>query len=152
MTANAQRETHAELPGVKLWYTDTGGAGEAVVLLHANTGSSRVWEYQVPAFVARGYRVIAYDRRGFGRTVIDPAGAQPGTGADDLLALMNHLKIDRFHLLGTAAGGLWPSTLRCHFSTRASVVANSIGGVQDEATWLGRFEAAAVQHCADFRR
>ncbi|MDO8676954.1 MAG: hypothetical protein Q7R30_00090, partial [Acidobacteriota bacterium] len=52
LTANAQpsqRETHAELPGVRLWYTDTGGTGEAVVFLHANTGSSRVWEYQIPA-------------------------------------------------------------------------------------------------------
>ena len=134
MTAHAQRETHAELPGVRLWYTDTGGTGEAVVFLHANTGSSRVWEYQIPAFVARGYRVIAYDRRGFGRTVIDPAGAQPGTGADDLLALMNHLKIDRFHLVGTAAGGFVAFDFALSFPQRlrSLVVANSIGGVQDE--------------------
>jgi pimeloyl-ACP methyl ester carboxylesterase len=34
-----------------------------VVLLHANTGSSRNWDYQIPAFTAAGYRVIAYDRR-----------------------------------------------------------------------------------------
>ena len=134
ITATEQRETHADLPGVRLWYTDTGGAGEAVVFLHANTGSSRVWEYQIPAFVARGYRVIAYDRRGFGRTVIDPAGAQPGTGADDLLALMNHLKIDRFHLVGTAAGGFVAFDFAVSFPQRlrSLVVANSIGGVQDE--------------------
>ncbi len=134
ITADAQREMLANLPGVRLWYTDTGGAGEAVVFLHANTGSSRVWEYQIPAFVARGYRVIAYDRRGFGRTVIDPAGVQPGTGADDLLALMNHLKIDRFHLVGTAAGGFVAFDFALSFPQRlrSLVVANSIGAVQDE--------------------
>src|SRR6266704_1030378 len=99
------RETYAELPGVRIWYKDTGGSGVPVVFLHAATGSSRVWEYQLPVFTATGYRVVAYDRRGFGRSVIDPAGVQPGTGADDLQALVNHLGIDRFHLVGTAAGG-----------------------------------------------
>lgn len=134
ITADAQRETLADLPGVRLWYTDTGGPGEAVVFLHAATGSSRVWEYQIPAFVARGYRVIAYDRRGFGRTVIDPAGVQPGTGADDLLALMNYLKIDRCHLVGTAAGGFVAFDFALSFPQRlrSLVVANSIGGVQDD--------------------
>ena len=34
----------ADLPGVKLWYTDTGGSGVPIILLHANTGTSVVWE------------------------------------------------------------------------------------------------------------
>ena len=128
------RETYAELPGVRLWYKDTGGSGVPVVLLHAATGSSRVWEYQIPAFTASGYRVIAYDRRGFGRSVIDPAGKQPGTGADDLQALLNQLGIDRVHLLGTAAGGFVAFDFAVAFPQRlrSLVVANSIGGVQDE--------------------
>src|SRR5712691_12446762 len=77
----AARETYAQLPGVRVWYTDSGGSGVPVVFLHAATGSSRVWEYQIPAFTAAGYRFIAFDRRGWGRTVVDPAGPQPGTGA-----------------------------------------------------------------------
>lgn len=163
MPTNAQsppppvREAHADLPGVRLWYTDTGGAGEAVVFLHANTGSSRVWEYQIPAFVARGYRVIAYDRRGFGRTVIDPTGVQPGTGADDLLAMVNHLQIDRCHLVGTAAGGIVAFDFAVSFPQRlrSLVIANSIGGVQDEDYLeLGRRLRPAPQFNAlppDFR-
>jgi len=93
-----------------------------------------VWEYQLPAFTATGYRVVAYDRRGFGRSVIDPAGVQPGTGADDLQALVNHLRIDRFHLVGTAAGGLVALDFAVSFPQRlrSLVIANSIGGVQDE--------------------
>src|ERR1700685_3939665 len=78
---------YAEVPGARIFYTDTGGSGVPVVFLHAATGSSRVWEYQLPPFTKAGYRVIAFDRRGWGRTVVDPAGPQPGTGADDLRAL-----------------------------------------------------------------
>jgi pimeloyl-ACP methyl ester carboxylesterase len=128
------REAHADLPGVRIWYTDTGGSGVPVVLLHANTGSSRVWDYQTPAFTARGFRVIAYDRRGFGRSIIDPAGIQPGTGADDLLALVNHLGVDRFHLVGTAGGAFVALDFALSFPQRlrSLVVANSIGAVQDE--------------------
>jgi len=128
------RETYADLPGVRIWYRDTGGTGVPVVLLHATTGSSRVWEYQFPVLTENGFRVIAYDRRGFGRSVIDPAGAQPGTGADDLQALMNHLGIDRFHLVGTAGGGFVALDYALSFPERlrSLVVASSIGGVQDE--------------------
>ena len=64
----AAREDYANLPGVRIWYRDTGGNGPSVVLLHATTGSSRVWEYQLPVFTENGFRVIVYDRRGFGRS------------------------------------------------------------------------------------
>src|SRR5688572_21861770 len=106
-TSTAQpplREGHAQVPGARLWYLDTGGAGVPVIFLHAGTGSSRVWEYQMAAFRDAGYRFIAYDRRGYGRTEVDPAGAR-GSAVDDLEALRRGLGIDRFHLVGSAAGG-----------------------------------------------
>src|SRR5579862_8157322 len=98
-------ETYAELPGVRLWYKDTGGSGVPVVFMHAATGSSRSWENQIPAFTKAGYRFIAFDRRGVDRTVVDPTNTKPGTDADDLQALMDYLHINRFHLVSTAAGG-----------------------------------------------
>ena len=127
------REAAADLSGVHLWFNDSGGSGEPVVFVHAATGSSKVWEYQRPVFVSRGYRVITYDRRGYGRSVVDASGPQPGTGTDDLNALMDYLKIDRFHLVGTAAGGFvaWDYALSFPKRLRSLVVANSIGGVQD---------------------
>jgi pimeloyl-ACP methyl ester carboxylesterase len=133
-SAVATRDAYAELPGVRLWYRDTGGGGQPVVFMHAATGSSRVWDYQIPAFTAAGYRVIAFDRRGFGRTTLAPGGAQPGTAADDLNALMDHLRIDRFHLVGTAAGGFASVDYALSFPQRlrSLVIANSIGGVQDD--------------------
>jgi pimeloyl-ACP methyl ester carboxylesterase len=118
--------------GVHLNYTDSGGTGIAVVLMHAATGSTQSWEHQTPAFVKAGYRVIAFDRRGWGRTTVDP-NAPPGTAADDLIALMDSLHIDRFHLVGTAAGGFvaLDTVLSFPARLRSVVVANSIGGVQD---------------------
>ena len=96
----------AELPGVKLWFTDTGGTGVPFILLHANTGTSAVWANQIESFSWAGYRVIAFDRRGWGQSIADPAtGPQPGSIADDLDALVEYLKLDKFHLLGTAGGG-----------------------------------------------
>lgn len=127
-------------PGVHLSYTDTGGTGTAVVLLHAATGSVLSWEHQTPVFVKAGYRVIAFDRRGWGRTSVDP-NTTAGTAADDLIALMNSLRIDRFHLVGTAAGGFVALDAALSFPQRlrSLVVADSIGGVQDaEFVELGR--------------
>ena len=129
-----ESEGLADLPtGARIWYSDTGGSGAPVVFLHAATGSSQVWEHQIPVFKAGGFRVVTYDRRGFGRTVIDPAGIQPGTGSDDLLALVDHLRVDRFHIVGTAAGGIVALDFAISFPQRlrSLVLANSIGGVQD---------------------
>ena len=83
-------EGFVDVPGAKIFYKDSGGRGAPVVFLHAFTGSAQVWEHQIPAFTGAGYRFIAYDRRGFGRTVAD-ANGPASTGADDLLALIDHL-------------------------------------------------------------
>jgi len=60
------REAYATVPGARIFYRDTGGSGVPVIFLHAATGSSRVWEYQIPALAVAGYRVIACGRRGWG--------------------------------------------------------------------------------------
>src|ERR1044071_2358556 len=126
---------HADLPGVGLWYTDSGGSGIFLVLLHANTGNADGWQYNIPGFVNAGYRAIAFDRRGWGRSTANPAtGPQPGTIAGDLHALVEYLNIDRFHLVAVAGGGfaaydyvLWhPERLR------SLVVAASGGAIVDE--------------------
>jgi len=126
-------EGHAAFAGRRIWYRDSGGNGVPVVFLHAGTGSSLVWELQVPAFTAVGYRFIAYDRLGHGRSVLEP-GARPGTAADDLEGLARHLELDRFHLVGTAAGGIVALDYALSFARRlrSLVVANSIGGVEDQ--------------------
>lgn len=123
----------ADVPGARLSYIDSGGAGVPIVFMHAATGSSRVWEHQLPAFTAAGYRVIAYDRRGHGDTVVQ-ASLPSSAAADDLDNLMTHLRIERFHLLGTAAGGIVSMDFALSFPgrLRSLVIANSIVGIQDE--------------------
>ena len=95
----------AQLDGVNLWYWDTGGDKPAVVLLHPGTGSGLIWGYQQAAFAAAGYRVIGYSRRGFHGSSNGDA-ARPGTAAQDLRMLLDHLRIERAHLVGSAAGGI----------------------------------------------
>jgi hypothetical protein len=99
------REGFAEVPGARIWYEDTGGQGIPVIFLHAASGIGRNWDGQFPAFTKAGYRCIAYDRRGWGRSVSVPGGPQPGTAADDLQGLVEYLQFDRFHIVATAAGG-----------------------------------------------
>jgi pimeloyl-ACP methyl ester carboxylesterase len=105
--AEAQAQgAYADLPGVRLWFVDTGGAGVPLVLLHANTGTSDSWKHQYEPFSRAGYRVIAFDRRGWGRSLAQPAsGPQPGSVAADLQALVEYLHLDRFYLVGVAGGG-----------------------------------------------
>jgi pimeloyl-ACP methyl ester carboxylesterase len=128
-------EGHARVPGARIWYKDSRGSGVPILLLHAATGSSRAWEYQFPALAAAGYRVIAYDRRGFGLTQAGAGdGPQPGTGADDLRALVDFLGIDKFHMLGTAAGGMVCVDFALSFPgyLRSMIVTNSIVGLHDQ--------------------
>jgi pimeloyl-ACP methyl ester carboxylesterase len=125
---------HVALPGVKLWYLDTGGPGFPVVLLHANTGNLDGWQYNTPAFLEAGYRVIAFDRRGWGRSTPDPAtGPQPATIADDLHALVEYLGLESFHLVGVAGGGFaaYDYVLWHPERVRSLVIAASSGNVED---------------------
>src|SRR5258705_600025 len=95
-TSSASFAGYADLPGVRLWYTDSGGSGVPLVLLHANTGNADSWQYNIPGLVEAGDRGITFDRRGWGRSRANPErGAQPGTLAGDLHAPMGYLELDR---------------------------------------------------------
>ena len=97
---------HIPVPGARLWVVDSGGNGTPLVLLHANTSTVNSWHAQFPAFRAAGYRVIAFDRRGWGQSFADPeTGPLPGSIAEDLDALANAMGLQRFCLLGIAGAG-----------------------------------------------
>lgn len=105
-TAHAEdaRGGYIDLPAGKIWVIDTGGAGEPVVLLHPRTGHSAIWENQIPAFVAAGFRVIAPDKPGAGKSTVAPDAKQiPYTETIDALA--DHLGLTQFTLVGAAEGG-----------------------------------------------
>ncbi len=119
--------------GHSLWYFDTGGDGVPVVVLHAGTGSGVVWGYQQPVFADAGYRLIGYSRRGrLNSTMGDPE--KPGVGAEDLLKLVDHLGLKKFHLIGTAAGGMIATDFTVSHEDRVQslVLTNTIVGVTNE--------------------
>lgn len=128
------KEGLAQLRDVKLWYTDTGGTGPAVIFLHPSTGSGLIWGYQQPVFAAAGYRVVTYSRRGHAGSEPGPKD-NPGTGADDLRDLADALGIDRFHAVGLAAGGITGMDFAVSYPQRliSLVEACTIMGIDDDA-------------------
>jgi non-heme chloroperoxidase len=87
-----------------LYYEDHG-SGKPVVLIHGYPLSSASWEKQVPALLNGGYRVIAYDRRGFGKSSQPTTGYNYDTFAEDLRKLITHLNLKDFVLVGFSMGG-----------------------------------------------
>ncbi len=99
-TVTVGRENSAD---TEIYYEDHG-AGRPVVLIHGYPLSGRAWDKQVPALLEAGYRVITYDRRGFGKS------SQPATGYDydtftaDLNSLLESLNLGDAVLVGHSMG------------------------------------------------
>lgn len=89
---------------IELYYEDHG-SGKPVVLIHGYPLSGASWEKQVPALLEGGYRVITYDRRGFGKSSQPIEGYNYDTFAEDLHKLITHLKLQDFSLVGFSMGG-----------------------------------------------
>jgi 3-oxoadipate enol-lactonase len=88
------------VPGGELYY-EVAGAGAPVVLIHGGFGDSRMWDDQF-APLARDYRVLRYDHRGFGRS---PAPDSTYSPVRDLIALLDRAGMDRAHIVGNSLGG-----------------------------------------------
>jgi non-heme chloroperoxidase len=89
---------------IDLYYEDHG-SGRAVVLIHGYPLSGASWERQVPALLDAGYRVITYDRRGFGQSSKPTLGYNYDTFAEDLHKLITRLDLRDFALVGFSMGG-----------------------------------------------
>ena len=90
---------------INLYVEDSGGTGRPVVLIHGWPLSGATWEAQVPALTQAGYRVIAYDRRGFGRSDKPADGFDYDTLSDDLAGIMDGLDLTNATLVGFSMGG-----------------------------------------------
>jgi pimeloyl-ACP methyl ester carboxylesterase len=90
--------------GINLAYDDTG-AGEPVILLHGFPLNRKMWQPQLDPLREAGYRVIAPDLRGFGDSDSPPGPYSMGLLADDTVALMNRLDLDRAVVGGMSMGG-----------------------------------------------
>lgn len=89
---------------IDLYYEDHGSS-KPVILIHGWPLSGRSWEKQVPVLLAAGYRVITYDRRGFGDSSKPTSGYDYDTLAEDLHKLITKLDLWEVALVGFSMGG-----------------------------------------------
>jgi non-heme chloroperoxidase len=90
--------------GAEIYYRDWG-AGQPIVFSHGWPLSSDAWSGQMFFFAQQGYRVIAHDRRGHGRSTQTPAYNDMNSYADDLAAVMDHLDVKKAMLVAHSTGG-----------------------------------------------
>ncbi|RRO16893.1 alpha/beta hydrolase [Saccharopolyspora rhizosphaerae] len=109
--------------GVEIFYKDWG-SGPPIVFSHGWPLSADDWDAQMLFFVLRGYRVIAHDRRGHGRSSQTGDGHDMDHYADDLAALVEHLGLEgAVHVGHSTGGGEVVRYLARHGEERASKVA-----------------------------
>jgi 3-oxoadipate enol-lactonase len=136
----------AEVNGITLSYTDSGGDGPVVVFSHGYLMDADMFGPQVAA-LAPEYRVITWDQRGFGGT----RATGPFTywdSADDALALLDHLGVQQAVLAGMSQGGFISlrAALRAPQRVRALILIDSQAGLENpqvvpayeqmEQTWM----------------
>jgi pimeloyl-ACP methyl ester carboxylesterase len=116
-----------------LFYTDDG-AGPPVLLVHGWTGDSHDWSWQIPALLGAGYRVIAPDLRGHGRSSVPADGYRLKQFAKDIVALLDHLDTGPVVAMGHSLGTIIVSTLAVEHPerVRALVVADPTYGFEPE--------------------
>jgi len=111
-------------------YFESYGEGEPLILCHGLGGNHAIWYQQIPV-LARHYRVVTWDQRGFARSSNRSAKAGPIAAAKDLRALLDHLEIESAHLIGQSMGG-WAVlgfALDQPERTRSLVLADTIAGI-----------------------
>ena len=133
--AELQTDAGFAVFGSEQIYYESSGSGEAVVLSHGAGGSHAIWMHQTPV-LAEHYRVITWDQRGWGQST-DTVGlaGDPNTAVEDLRRLLDHLGVDKAHIIGQSMGG-WVVVgfaLRYPERTRSLTLANTYGGLTTEA-------------------
>jgi pimeloyl-ACP methyl ester carboxylesterase len=94
---------YADVNGIKLYY-EIHGTGAPLILLHGGLGAMSMFGPNLPA-LAEGRQVIAVDLQGHGRTADIDRPLSPALMADDIAALIKHLKLERPDIMGYSLGG-----------------------------------------------
>lgn len=99
----ARRRGFVETDGASIWFASFG-EGPAVVLLHGGMGNATNWGFQVPALVDAGYTAIVIDSRGQGRSSRDDRPFSYAQMADDTVAVLDRLEVERAAFIGWSDG------------------------------------------------
>lgn len=114
--------------GINVHYV-VKGEGPDVILAHGITSSLAVWYNQVMPALSKEFRVTMYDLRGHGYTDLTEKGYDSHNMTLDLLGLMDHLKIDRAHIVGHSYGGVIGLHLAALYPQRVNSVSISDTGI-----------------------
>jgi len=128
---------------IEIYYEDHG-SGQPVVLIHGYPLSGRGWDKQVPALLDAGYRVITYDRRGFGKSSQPAIGYDYDTFAADLSTLLERLDLRDAVLVGPEMRGSSPVRLERNSQSRQSPGLAGLFPVGEGAGFAGGIVSAAV--------
>lgn len=104
-TPGRPRRSVVAKDGTRLFHREFGAGPNTLVFTSSWALDSRMWDYQVAHFAALGYRCIAWDRRGHGRSDLAPGGYDMDTFADDLAAVLDQLDLRDVVLVGHSMGG-----------------------------------------------
>jgi pimeloyl-ACP methyl ester carboxylesterase len=113
----ATRSGTVAVDGAKIYYAQFG-TGRPVVLLHGGIGNSDYWGHLVPALVAKHFQVTVIDSRGHGRSTRTAAPFHYARMADDVVGVLDALKIERTDLVGWSDGGIIGLDLAIRHPTR----------------------------------
>ena len=132
--------------GVKLYFEESG-SGRAILLIHEFSGDYRAWEQQVRYF-ARRYRCITYNARGYPPSEVPESldKYSQRRAVDDAVNVLDHLKIDKAHVVGLSMGGFSALHFGILYPERAvSVVVGAAGmGAEPDKTAQFRREVQVV--------
>lgn len=119
--------------GVKLYY-EIYGSGEPLLLVHGNGGSIADWNAQI-AYFRRGYQVIAMDSRDQGKSADSPGKITYEKMADDLAALLEHLKSPPANVLGWSDGGIEALLLGIRYPAKIKKIAAMAANLNPNAAY-----------------
>ena len=132
--------------GVKLYCEDTG-AGRPILFIHEFSGDYRAWEHQVRYF-ARRYRCVTYNARGYPPSDVPDSVERYSQrrAVDESIDVLDHLKIDKAHVVGLSMGGFAALHFGIHYAHRAiSIVVGAAGmGAEPDKTAQFRQEVEIV--------
>ncbi|MSQ88570.1 MAG: alpha/beta hydrolase [Betaproteobacteria bacterium] len=132
-------------------YYEEAGSGTPVIFIHEFAGDHRSWEPQL-RFFARYFRCIAYDARGFPPSDIPEDGARysQAQARDDAIAVLDHLKLDRAHVVGLSMGGFAALHLGIAYPQRARSLVIAGCGYGAEPDKKAKFQAECDAAAASF--
>ncbi len=116
--------------GKQVYFEDYGTGDQAVVLVHGWGMNLRVWDYSLPALVAAGHRVVLIDHRGCGESSKDFADMGIDAIAGDVVALVEHLGLNKVVLNGWSLGGAVVVAAASRLAARCAGLVLTCGATQ----------------------